>query len=56
MSLNSYLVQVLVRLAKKVGEKKLHHDLDFAIGSMSDGPLVDAALADFASVDAALWK
>jgi hypothetical protein len=56
LSLNAYLVQELGRIAEEALDPGPHHDLDFAIGSMSDGQIVDAALAEFSKVDEALWR
>ena len=56
MSLNSFLVAQLGRIAEEAEEPKRYHDLDFLIGSMADGDLVDEALADFEKIDEELWK
>jgi len=56
LSLNAYLVQELERIAEQSAEPVRHHDLDFAIGSMTDGALVDEALKDFDKIDEELWR
>jgi hypothetical protein len=56
VSLNHLLMQELARIAERAGESPRRHDLDFAIGTMTDGQLVDKALRDFSSVDPDLWK
>jgi hypothetical protein len=56
MSLNRYLVHELERIAEQASVPTVHHDLDFAIGSMTDGDLVDIALKDFEVIDETLWK
>jgi hypothetical protein len=56
MSLNRFLMQELESVANRFLEPIRHHDLDFAIGSMTDGQLIDRALADFALVDPGLWE
>jgi len=56
MSLNRYLLHELERIAEETTEPRRYHDLDFAIGSMTDGDLVDEALAEFSKIDEDLWK
>ena len=56
MSLNAFLVEELGRIAVRSVEAGRHHDLDFAIGSMSDGAEVDNALRAFGQIDPELWK
>ncbi|MDR3690454.1 MAG: hypothetical protein P4L46_13835 [Fimbriimonas sp.] len=56
VSLNAYLVQELSNIAEQAKESGLHHDLDFAIGTMTDGQLVDEALKMFNRVDSELWQ
>ena len=56
LSLNAYIVQELERIAEQPDKDGLYHDLDFAIGSMTDGAEVDEALADFAKIDEEMWR
>ena len=55
MSLNKYLVERLQAIAEQATNPGPNHDLDFAIGSMTDGHLVDKALSAFSVVDDA-WR
>lgn len=55
MSLNRFLVEELNQVAIQTAEPLVHTDLDFAIGTLMDKELVDAALNSFASVDYELW-
>lgn len=50
------LVQALERIAEQSKETTLNHDLDFVVGSMTDGKLIDEALQEFNRIDEEVWK
>ena len=56
LSLNKYLLEQLNLIAEQATPRGPYHDLDFAIGSMTDGALVDEALESFSVIDEEMWK
>lgn len=56
LSLNRFLVEQLNLIAEQATSHGPYHDLDFAIGSMTDGALVDEALESFSVIDEEMWK
>jgi plasmid stability protein len=54
-SLNKVILEALEQ-AVATEAPKLHHDLDFLIGTWREDPAFDEAMKDFEQIDEEMWR